>query len=203
MPEVPPTSDTAKPSLNARVSAVALVVGTVALLALATQKYSLAPLRLLTMAVLAFGAWAFCDEMGMRKPLIRAGFVAFMFATFARASAVVDIHSESLGRFYLLYAFGLMVAMLLWSVAYLHRQRELKVAGALGALVSITPIVALVVGHIALGAGAALGIGSLLAATEGAELKDLSAITTVDAVFGLWAVVTAWFLWRGHIRGSA
>jgi hypothetical protein len=191
------------PSLNARVSSVALVSGTVGLLGLAMQSYPLAPLRLFSMALLAFGAWAFCDEMGMRKPLIRAGFVAFIFATFARASAVVCLHSDSLGRLYLLYAFGLMVAMLLWSVAYLHRQRELKVAGALGALVSVTPIVALVVGHIVLGAGAALGIGSLLAATEGAELRDFSAINVVDAVFGLWAIVTAWFLWRGHIRASA
>jgi hypothetical protein len=203
MADTTATSDTGRPSLNARVSSVALVVGTVALVGLAAQKSSIAPLRLLPMAVLAFGTWAFCDEMGMRKPLVRAGFLAFMFATFAPASAIVDVHSSSLGRLYLLYAFGVMIAMLLWSVAYLHRQRELKVAGALGALVSVTPIVALIVGHIALGAGAAMGIGALLAATDGEELRDFSAINTVDSVFGLWAVLTAWFLRRGHIRASA
>ena len=150
-------SATNKPSLNARVGSIALVVGAVALLVLATQEHSLAPLRLLTLGILTFGVWAFCDEMGMRKPLIRAGFVAFMLAVFSRVSALVGGHSDSLGRHYLLYAFALLIAMLIWSVAYLHRQRDLKFAGALGAVASIAPIVALVFGHIALGAGAVFG----------------------------------------------
>jgi hypothetical protein len=93
--------------------------------------------------------------------------------------------------------------MLLWSVAYLHRQRELKVAGAIGALATIAPILALVLGHIALGAGAVLGIGSLLAAANGAALSDFSFIKTMDVMFSAWGLVSAWFLWRGHIRSGA
>jgi hypothetical protein len=189
-----------KPSLNARVGAVTLVVGSLALLGLAAQQHSLAPLRLITLSVNAFGVWAFCDEMGMRKPLIRAGFVAFVFAGFAKASALIDVRGEALGRYYLLYAFALMFAMLLWSVAYLHRQRKLKVAGTLGALASIAPILALIFGHLALGVGAIFGIGSLLAAADGAALSDYSFIKTMDVLFSMWGLVSAWFLWRGHIR---
>jgi hypothetical protein len=197
------SSGLAKTSLNAQVGAVALMVGSIAILALAGQEHSLAPLRLLTLAINGFGVWALCDELGMRKPLIRAGFVAFMFAGYARASTLIDTHSQVLGRFYLLYAFALMFAMLLWSVAYLHRQRELKVAGAIGALATIAPILALVLGHIALGAGAVLGIGSLLAAANGAALSDFSFIKTMDVMFSAWGLVSAWFLWRGHIRSGA
>jgi hypothetical protein len=192
-----------KPSLNARVSAAALVVGTLSLLILASVDNSLAPLRLLTLGVLTFGAWAFCDEMGMRKPLIRAGFVAFIFAIFARSYTLMEPYSDSVGRFLLLYTFSLMTAMLIWSVAYLHRQRDLKYAGALGALASLAPIAALILGHIALGAGAVFGFGSLLASAQGGELDDLSGINTIDFMFGLWSLVTAWFLWHGHIKSTA
>lgn len=190
-----------KSSLNAKVSAVALVIGSVTLLALATQAAnSLAPLRLSTLGIIAFGIWAFCDEMGMQKPLIRAGFCAFVTAMFARLSVLVEAYANSLGRYYLLYAFGLLIAMLIWSIAYLHRQRDLKFVGALGVFASIAPIMALIIGHIALGASAAFGIGSLLAATEGAAMNDFSAISTIDAMFALWSLVTARFLWRGYIQ---
>ena len=103
----------------------------------------------------------------------------------------------------MLYAFALMVAVLIWSVAFLHKQRELKFAGTVGALVSIAPILALVFGHLALGAGAFFGIGALLAAVEDAAMNDYSVINATDASFALWALVTAWFLWRGSIKSNA
>jgi uncharacterized membrane protein YfcA len=93
-----------------------------------------------------------------------------------------------------------MIALLLWSVAFLHRQRELKVAGALGAAATIAPILAMIVGHIALGAGAVFGIGSLMAAADGAHLNDYSFIKALDMLFAVCAFVSAWFLWRGHIQ---
>jgi hypothetical protein len=63
--------------------------------------------------------------------------------------------------------------------------------------------VALVAGHLAVGAGAALGIKALLAAGDGASLTDRSFVTLVERLFGLWGYVAAWLLWRGHIGGSA
>jgi uncharacterized membrane protein len=193
--------DTAeRTTLNARVSAWCLVTGAISALVLSLQSQPLAPLRLLTLAVITIGAWAFCDEMGMRKPLVRAGFVSYSIAVLARSIALIEPHSQAVGRYYLLYAFAILSSLLIWSVAYLHRQRDLKVAGAVGALVSVAPIVALVAGHIAVGAGAAFGISSLLAATEGAPLSDFSAVNNIDYIFGIWGFVTAWFLLSGRIR---
>jgi hypothetical protein len=178
-------------------------VGSAALIILSVLPNSLAPLRLLTLAINVFGVWAFCDEMGMRKPLIRAGFVVFVLAGLSKAIALTEPHSPDLGRLYLLYAFALMFSLLFWSVAYLHRQRELKVVGAIGALASMAPILALVLGHIAVGAGTVFGIGALMAATDGAVLSDFSFIKTVDCMFAIWCLVGAWFLWRGHISSPA
>jgi hypothetical protein len=189
-------------SLNARVSAVALVVGAIAQIALSSLGHPFTPLRILTIGICTLGVWAFCDEMGMRKPLIRAGFVAFVLAEFSRASALMDPQSPVIGRHYVLYAFAVMIALLLWSVAFLHRQRELKVAGAIGAAATIAPILAMIVGHIALGAGAVFGIGSLMAAADGAQLNDYSFIKALDVLFAIWALVSAWFLWRGHIKAG-
>ena len=47
-------SEINQPSLNARVSAVALVAGSIAILVLAMQEHSLTPLRLMTLAINTF-----------------------------------------------------------------------------------------------------------------------------------------------------
>ena len=89
--------------------------------------------------------------------------------------------------------------MLLWSVAFLHRQRALKVVGAVGVLATAFPIGAMVVGHLVVGVGAALGVSAILAATSGAAPSDLGFVTLVERIFGLWAYAAAWLLWRGYI----
>ena len=85
-------------------------------------------------------------------------------------------------------------------MAFLHRQRTLKVVGAGGVFASLAPIVALVVGHVAVGAGAAFGVGALLSATEGSAQVDISYVILVERMFGLWSYVAAWLLWSGHIQ---
>lgn len=162
----------------------------------------MAPLRLLSLALAAFAAWSFCDEMGMRKPLIRAGFVFFAIAVATKVQIALGVATEFAGRYYLLYAAFLLAALLFWSVAFLHRQRTLKVIGAVGVVASLAPIIALVVGHVALGAGAVLGVGAMLSATDGAAPADLGFVTMIERMFGLWGYLAAWLLWRGHIQSS-
>ena len=190
-------------SLNAKVGAVTLAVAASLILLLSHFSAPLAPLRLLSLALAAFAAWSFCDEMGMHKPLNRAGFVFFAIAVAAKIQIAIGVATEFAGRYYLLYATFLLAAMLFWSVAFLHRQRTLKVIGAVGVLTSLASIIAVVVGHIALGAGAVLGVGALLSATEGAAPADLAFVTLIERMFGLWGYLTAWLLWCGHIRSSA
>lgn len=186
-------------TLNARVGAVTLAAGAFMTLVLSHVDASLAPLRILTLVIAAFAAWAFCDEMGLRKPLNRAGFVFFAIALITKVQILLGVATQFVGRYHLLYAAFLLLAILFWSVAFLHRQRELKILGAVGVLATLTPIAAMVVGHMVVGLGAAVGVGSLLSATEGGAPSDLGFVTMVERIFGLWGYVAAWLLWRGHI----
>jgi hypothetical protein len=186
-------------SLNAKVGAVTLAAAAFMTLLLSHTAISLAPLRILTLALAAFAAWSFCDEMGLRKPLNRAGFIFFAIAAITKVQISLGLATQYVGRYYLLYATFLLLAVLFWSVALLHRQRELKVVGAVGVLATLAPIAAIFVGHIVVGVGAAIGVGSLLSATEGGAPTDLSFVTMVERIFGLWGYVAAWLLWRGHI----
>jgi hypothetical protein len=190
-------------SLNAKVGAVALVLSAFLTLLLSHVSATLAPLRLLALAASAFASWCFCDEMGMRKPLNRAGFVFFVIAVAAKLQLILGVAAGYVGRYWLLYAAFLLVALLLWSVAFLHRGRTLKIVGAIGVLASLTPIIALIVGHLALGAGAFLGIRAMLSAAEGSNLADHTFATVVERLFGLWGYVAAWLLWRGHMQSPA
>ncbi len=186
-------------TLNARVGAVTLAAGAFMTLLLSHIDAPLAPLRILTLAITAFAAWAFCDEMGFRKPLNRAGFVIFSIALMTKVQISLGVETQFVGRYYLLYAAFLLLAVLFWSVAFLHRKRELKIVGAVGVLATLTPIAAIIVGHIVVGLGATVGVGSLLSATEGGTPSDLSFVTMVERIFGVWGYVASWFLWRGHI----
>jgi hypothetical protein len=190
-------------SLNAKVGSIALAASAFLALLLSHFSAPLAPLRLLSLALAAFAAWSFCDEMGMRKPLIRAGFVFFAIAVATKMQIALGVAAEFAGRYYLLYAAFLLAALLFWSVAFLHRQRTLKVIGAVGVVTSLAPIIALVVGHVVLGAGAFLGVGAMLSATDGAAPADLGFVTMIERMFGLWGYLAAWLLWRGHIQSPA
>lgn len=194
---------TRAPSLNAKVATVALVVGAVMLVGLDQSDVALTPLRLLNTGVLTFAVWAYNDEMGPHKPLNRGAFVAFCGAMVTRVMALIDNHGDAVARTWLTSAYALLLAMLLWSVAWLHRQREVKVVGAVGVVATLAPILALLAGHLAVGAGAYLGVGSLMRATEGAALQDMTAIHVLDALFAVWAVSSAWMLGRGAIAADA
>ncbi len=190
-------------TLNAKVGAIALA--TVASLTLVLSHFPepLAPLRLLSLALAVFAAWCFCDEMGLRKPLNRAGFVLICITAVAKVQITLGVAPQFVGRYYLLYAAFLLLALLLWSVAFLHRQPTLKAVGAVGVLATLAPIVALIIGHLAVGAVAFLGVGAVLQAADGSAPADLGFVTLVERMFGLWAYLAAWFLWRGHIRADA
>src|SRR5689334_16171342 len=105
-------------SLNAKVGAVTLGVAAFMTLLLSHFAAPLAPLRLFTLALAAFAAWAFCDEMGLGKPLNRAGFVFFAIAVATKVQIALGLDTQFAGRYYLLYAAFLLLAVLLWSVAF-------------------------------------------------------------------------------------
>lgn len=190
-------------TVNARVGAVALAVSGFMTLLLSHFSATLAPLRLLSLASSAFAAWCFCDEMGMRKPLNRAGFVVFVIAVAVKVQLILGVGEREAGRYYVLFAAFLLLAVLFWSAAFLHRERSVKVVGAVGLGATVLPLFALIAGHLAIGGGAFLGVKGLLAAGDGASVTDRSFVTLVERLFGLWGYVAAWLLWRGHIGVGA
>jgi hypothetical protein len=199
---ISPATNPARSSYSAKVGAISLAAAAFLTLLLSHFSEPLTPVRMLILALVTFAAWSFCEEMGLHKPLNRAGFVFFAIAVVTKVQLLLGVGAEFSGRYHLLYAAFLLLALLFWSIAFLHRQRSLKVVGAVGLAASLTPIVVLVVGHIGLGIGAVFGVEAILSATGQAGPSDLGFVRTVERMFGLWAYVAAWFLWRGHIRFS-
>ena len=179
--------------------AVALTVGALLILVLSHTAVSLAPLRIVALAIAAFAVWAFSDEMGIHKPLNRAALIFFSIAAIAKIQVLLGVEPHLRGRYLLLYSAFLLLAVLFWSVAFLHRKKELKVVGAVGLLAAVGPVLAIVVGHVVVGFGAILGVDGLLAAAQGGVADDTSFVTLVERIFGLWGYVAGWLLWRGHI----
>jgi hypothetical protein len=188
-------------TLNARAGAVAAPMGAAGGLALNYAGTGLAPLSLLCLAAACFGVWAFADEMDVRRPLNRAGLVAYMFA--AGSKVVVLLDASSANQFLILYAFALLTALLFWSIALLHRDGTPKLAGAAGALGAVAPLALLVAGHLFVGAGAALGVSMLYQAGANLARLDLPVIALVEGTLLVWSVIVATLLWTGQIRANA
>lgn len=186
-------------TLNAKVGAVALGVGALGLMVLAFVEVRLVPISVLVLGILVFGLWALSDEMGMKKPLVRGAFLAFGFAAMSRFQALLGLNSETVARYYLAYAFFALLALLLWSAAFLHRRKELKIVGAVGVFAAALPIVLLSVGHVVVGVGGAFGVTALFAMIEGAEGSDFVAIRNIDLILSAWSGAGAGVLWRGYV----
>lgn len=188
-------------SLNARVSAVGLIVGSFAALALAFAP-ELVPLRLFALGFFVFGAWGFADEMGVHKPLNRAGLVALAFAAVAKTLELLNLGNSVISGSSLLYGFALLFALLLWSMAFLHRDGQLKIAGAIGASVTVTPILVLISGHIFVGVGALWGISTLYGGLNDTLYDPPQIITIIDVVIAIWSLIAGAVLWTGQIEMS-
>ncbi len=113
-------------SLNAKVGGVAMAAAAFLTLLLSHFSTPLAPLRLLVLAVAAFAAWSLCDEMGMRKPLNRAGFVFFAIALTAKVQLTIGVTPERCGPLLPSLRCIRSCSAALWSVAFRRRQRTLK-----------------------------------------------------------------------------
>lgn len=187
-------------SQNARIGAISLIFASLGTAGLSFSTRNLTPMALLFLGLSIFGLWALSDEMGMRKPLVRAATVAFMLAAGAKSQALLQLDPQVVARLYVTYAFMVLLALLLWSAAFLHRQKKLKIIGAIGALASITPLILLLVGHIIVGVGGAFGVTALFALTDNTAGGGLTAIDNIDRLVALWGIAASLTLWSGLIR---
>jgi hypothetical protein len=188
---------------NARVGAITLALGAFLTLVLTHTTLALAPIRILTLALAGFAVWSLSDEMGLRKPLNRAAMVCFAIAAWTKVQLALGVDARVAGRYLLLESAFLLLAVLFWSIAFLHRGPQMKVVGAVGAAVAAGPVIAIVIGHVVVGAAGVLGVAPLLAAAAGDAPGDTGFVTLVERIFGLWGYVAAWMLWRGHVAPRA
>ena len=186
-------------TLNAKVAATTLLLGAISLHLVNQLDYSILPIRLLILGVLVMGAWSFSDEMGIIKPLNRAAFICFIFSMCALAVTMLNPSVANIGKYYLIYALMLLFSVLIWSAAFLHRQKSLKVIGALSAVASLLPIVIIVAGHVSVGAAGFFGVSVLLNAGNDAAILGSTPVNIIEAVFVAWAVITAVFLLYGQM----
>lgn len=189
--------------LNAKVAAVCILLGAVLLHFFNQTNTELVPLRIVTILILVMGAWAFCDEMGLRKPLNRAGLIVFMVSVIALAVTILEPSSNNIGTYYLLYSFTLLFAILIWSMAFMHRKRKIKTIGKIGVLAAAVPIVALIVGHLSVAVGAFIGVDSLLSMSGGHEILRSVSVKAIEATFILWSFATAFMLWSGKLSQAS
>jgi len=189
-------------TLNAKVASIALAFSALVTLMLTHTSTPLAPIRICTITVAMIAVWAFVDEMGIRKPLNRAGIVCFVISVMCKIQLLLGIDDNIMGRYSLLYSAFLLLAVFFWSVAFLHCKRVFKYVGAIGLMATIVPLAAIVIGHIAVGYGAFLGVGVILSASEGTGAQNVGFVIVVERIFGLWAYVAAFLLWRGHIAAK-
>jgi hypothetical protein len=190
-------------TLNARVGAVALAISALMNIGFELVPANLVPMKLLVLGLATFGLWAFVDEMGVRKPLNRAGMVAFGFAVLAQTMALLAGDEAEQARFLLLYSFAVLTAIVLWSAAFLHRQRELKIVGAVGLFGAATPLAMLVLGHVFLGIGTLWGVSTLYQVGNPYTGPDPAVSMIINVVFAAWCLLASGFLWFGYIQADS
>jgi hypothetical protein len=187
-------------AVNRRVGALALAIGAPLNLILHMQGPKLGPLSYAAWLALSFGLLCFCEEMGARKPLNRAGLVLFGAAFCAVTVALVSVDPAVVARASLLYAFATLGALVFWSVSLMHRARTARTIGAIGTAVGGGALVLLVAAHLLLGATTILGFSQLFVALETPGRATVTALAAIDTVLCVWALPTSILLWTARLR---
>ena len=99
----------------------------------------------------------------------------------------------------LLFGFGTFVAIFFWAVAMLHRPGPAKQVGKAGAVVGGLSLALLVLGHVFVGLGAALGLGALRSAANASTDDVMGLVQIASLCLGGWSIACAWLVWRGHV----
>ena len=144
--------------------------------------------------ILIYGFMGLSDQMGSKKPLVRAGLIAYLLGSFAMLNAIMATNMASNQNFAALGIIAVSAAMLLWSAALLHRQGSARLVGGAGVLASLGPIL-LIAGHGVL----FMGAGATIVATTHQMPVDLHTMILVIVVQTVWNLFVASLLLRGRI----
>lgn len=187
-------------TLNARVGAAAMAIGAPLNLLLHMRGQALAPLSYAAWLGLSFGLLCFCDEMGAGKPLNRAGLVLFAAAFLGDTAATFAVDPAVIARARLLCAFTTLGALVLWSVALMHRAHFAKAIGAIGTAVGGGGLILLVAAHLLLGASTIFGFSELFAALDQSGRTAVNTLAVIDGLLCAWGFMAASLLGSGRLR---
>jgi hypothetical protein len=189
-------------TLNARVGACALTVGPLGQALLGIFSTGLVALNILALGITAFGAWCFADEMGSQKPLNRVGLLALAIAVFAKLQASIGPEGAGQSAYVLLYAFAILLAVLFWSIALLHRNGTVRRIGAMGALGTFLPLIILISGHVFVGLGTFFGVAVLYRMSSTDPATNTVFLLAIEVLLAIWSLLAAWLLWSGQVRSG-
>lgn len=187
------------PSPNARVSAVAIIVGASIQLTASMLGQLAAPWAFLGWLIFVFGSIGLCQELGASRPLNRAGLL-FMGAAFcARTVMVVSPGTGTEIRTQLMSAFASLAAILFWSLALMHRSDRPRMVGAFGVILSGSALLLLLTAHVVVGAITMLGFSDIFSALHDPGKSTRRAMETVAVILGMWSLVIAFLLWTRNL----
>jgi len=185
---------------RSRTGPLALAIGAVLNLGLQIVGPGVQPLNYLAWLTVSFGLLCFCDEMGAGKPLNRAGLVLLAAAFAANTASLLAVDERMSARAHILYAFALLGALTLWSVALMHRTGGARRTGVLGAGVGLGALAMLVGAHVLVGTMSVLGFSSLFAALQSPDVSAAAPLVTIDALLALWALGASGLMWTNRLR---
>ncbi|SDC04282.1 hypothetical protein SAMN05444678_101202 [Sphingomonas sp. YR710] len=187
---------------NARTGAIALAIFAPAHCLAGLAGAIFAPAAFACWLGISFGILCLCDELGAAKPLNRAGLVLFGAAFSARLLMVVTVEPATHVRAELIFAFATMGALLLWSVALMHRPRAPRTVGIFGTAIAGSTLALILSAHLLMGSATIWGFGTLFAALSTPTIDTRGAMAVINAILSLWGLVTAGLL-RAHSLRAA
>ncbi|WP_310015019.1 hypothetical protein [Novosphingobium sp. 1748] len=190
------------PSRNARTGAVALALGAASQMAAGLLGRVNLPWAYAGWLLLVFGALCLCDELGARRPLNRAGIIMLEVGFAARTVMLIVPEPLVTVRAELTFVLSCLLALLLWSVALMHRSERPKAIGMFGTLLSGGGLAMLAAAHIAVAGVGYLGFADLFAALRRPDAQSAQATITLCAIMAAWASAVAGLMWTGGINGG-
>jgi len=83
---------------------------------------------------------------------------------------------------------SLFIGIFIWGVALVHRPGKAKQIGVAGLMFGLGPLALLILGHIVLGFGGAIGVQAIWSAQASGQLGDSAFINIGHMCLGLWTL---------------
>lgn len=182
-------------SFPARVSAGAIVAGSLLLALLAPHQPQLGPAMIAVLGLLLSGYSGLVDQLGASRPLARAGLVAYAIGIFGLLQAILAAETREASAYLTMGVMACSTALLLWSAGLMHRSGAPRIAGFFGLFAGAGPTAMAIFGHLALGAGAA-SAGVLASGGQPLGRHELAAALVLHV---LWGLTAAWLLASGRV----